>query len=79
MQKLGRNLAMRSGGGATNPATGPDSLTGVHRSPTMISNLKRKCEKAAWPKIRAYVAFVDIVYFQLVNDTYGHAMANKIV
>ena len=39
MQKLGRNLAIRFAERVTNPATGPDPLTGFHNSPTMIRNL----------------------------------------
>lgn len=56
-----------------------DFLTEVSNRRCFISALEKEMERLCRSKGKATIAYLDIDYFKQVNDTYGHAMGDRVL
>lgn len=54
-----------------------DDLTGLHSSRSFFSELRRETARAQQEKRLFCVLMMDVDYFKIVNDTYGHLTGSK--
>ncbi len=54
-----------------------DDLTGLHSSRSFFSELRRETARALQEKRLFCVLMMDVDYFKIVNDTYGHLTGSK--
>jgi two-component system, cell cycle response regulator len=54
-----------------------DDLTGLHSSRSFFSELRRETARARDEKRLFCVLMMDVDYFKIVNDTYGHLTGSK--
>jgi len=54
-----------------------DDLTGLHSSRSFFSELRREAARAQQEKRLFCVLMMDVDYFKIVNDTYGHLTGSK--
>ncbi len=66
-QKRLREMAMR------------DGLTGLYTHNLLLELLGKECSKAWRYKTPMAFLMIDIDYFKMVNDTYGHRIGDKIL
>jgi diguanylate cyclase (GGDEF)-like protein len=56
-----------------------DSLTGVYNHGSFLKKLAEQAEAAAYNKTPLGLIMLDIDYFKLYNDTYGHLVGDQIL
>lgn len=56
-----------------------DSLTGLFNHTTVLEYLVQEFAHAERKKQFLSIAMIDVDYFKKVNDTYGHAMGDKVL